>query len=72
MLYRENVMKILVVYSHNDIINWDMNKFNEKSDETHYTKTDSSGNSNFLKFYKNKITTELLLGKRNGTWKSKW
>ena len=37
-----------MLYSDNDVVDWDVNQFDEKSDETHDSKADSCGDRNLL------------------------
>ena len=37
--------------SYDDVVDWDMNEFDEEPDEAHYGKTDSSGQCNLLEFF---------------------
>lgn len=45
---------LLNKYLHNDVVDWNVNKFNEESNESHYAKTNGSSNGNLLKFCNNK------------------
>ena len=45
----ENRVKCLnMLYSDNDVVDWDVNQFDEKSDEAHDCETDGCGDSNLL------------------------
>ena len=37
-----------MLYSDNDVVDWDVNQFDEKSDEAHDSETDGCGDSNLL------------------------
>lgn len=37
---------------HNDIVDWNMNEFDEESNESHQSETDGGSESNLLEFYK--------------------
>ena len=39
-------------YLHNDVVDGNMNEFDKKSDESHDSKTNCCGNSDFLEFCK--------------------
>lgn len=40
------------VYLHNDVVDWDVYQFNKESNKAHDSKSDGSGYSNLLEFYK--------------------
>jgi hypothetical protein len=44
---------------HNDIIDWNMDKFDKETNESHEGKTDSSGESDLLKFFSIRLGTFL-------------
>lgn len=52
-MYRPDLSKI--GYLHNDVINGDVNEFNEKSNKAHDCKTNCCGDGNLLKFCNGKI-----------------
>lgn len=39
---------------HNNIVDWDVNEFDEKANEAHDAKTDGSSKSDLLEFQRNK------------------
>lgn len=41
-----------MIHLHNDVVDWNMDEFNKESNESHDRKTNSSGKSNFLEFFK--------------------
>ena len=40
-----------MLYSANDVVDWDVNQFDKKSDEAHDSKTDACGDSNLLELF---------------------
>jgi hypothetical protein len=44
-------------YSHNDVVDGDVNQFHKEANETHNTESYRSGNCNFLEFWNKKSTT---------------
>lgn len=49
------------IYLHNDVIDGNVNQFDEESNEAHYTKANSSGDRNLLKFCRKRKTKQMSL-----------
>lgn len=53
------------LYSHNDVVDGDVNQFDEETDETHDGEPDRRGHGDFLEFWKNRERSSMLKSTTN-------